>query len=901
MFRKYPYWGWLLVSLALWCFNALHFHTHRLEMLPERMAESVNIDLHQKQSDFNKLFGDTALVSRIVSGTFSEKESDKLNTSQFFVYVYCNDTLKYWNTNKVIGIYYDSLQGRHFLVHNEKGVFVEQCQKLQCIQGNCKLVVLYPVFITYPLENDYLKSHFVASDFIPTATKMLADSAQPWSYPVSLLGGKNIFYLHFNQADLQKWVPDPLFLVMLVVNVLTSVFWIQLIILYYTRNKSSKIGLLLTCSVILVIKVLLYWFRLPFNLGVLVFFSPKLFSFSWLVPSLGDLFIDILLLLWVIVFVTRNTPYKTYFSKLFTPWKRWAFTTLLLVFLVAYSFLFANITMGLVLGQGISFDVSHFYAINIYTILGLLAIGALTGVTCMVIYLCNVQFSSLLPNKKLKYLLLAITGCVLLLCFGPGLAGVTDVFSWLLVGWLVLFVVLLDIRNFTLVSDLFEPHMIFWAVFICGFCTGVITYFNQLKEKQERKLFVEQRLSPHRDTLMENVFDKTAVLIMKDKVLKGFFHSPSVYGRKSINQRFESQYLTGAMNQFQSRVYIFDEKGEALYNKDTTDFSFLQEQQIESATTNSEYLFYKESILDRRYYMSFIPVFEDSSSQLLGYIIIDLDLKKRVTETVYPELLQPIANKANAADNEYAYAVYINDKLITQTNDYPFTVTLTNDSLKEQQYAFYENNGITELYYKIADKRTVVVVHYHSELIEAITLFSYLFGIQVVLAIIVLLYRLFISYFTGLLFKMRFLNLRRRVHFSMLAVILVSFIIIGSVTILFFTREYKGANSNKLQSAMQVVKQSVQDYLKRENAFAADYVFDSISRSTRFKYFISGIANNQKIDINIYDDRGNLFSASQDDIYEKGLISRKIRPDAYYRLNNEGKSLVIQDEKVIQD
>ena len=99
---------------------------------------------------------------------------------------------------------------------------------------------------------------------------------------------------------------------------------------------------------------------------------------------------------------------------------------------------------------------------------------------------------------------------------------------------------------------------------------------------------------------------------------------------------------------------------------------------------------------------------------------------------------------------------------------------------------------------------------------------------------------------------------------------------------------------------MQVVKQSVQEYLKKENAFDADFVFDSISRSNRFKYFISGIAANQKIDINIFDDQGNLFSTSQDEIFEKGLISRKIRPDAYYRLNNEGKSLVIRDENVAQ-
>ena len=549
---------------------------------------------------------------------------------------------------------------------------------------------------------------------------------------------------------------------------------------------------------------------------------------------------------------------------------------------------------GLVLNSAISFDVSHFYSISLYTFLGLLAIGALAGIGCMVIYLFNVQFSVLVPARVAKYFLLGASGLLVLALT----SNMQDVFSCSVMGWLILFIILIDIRNFTIVSDLFEPHMIFWAVFICCFSTIAIHYFNQEKERQDRQTFVEQRLSPHRDTVMENAFDKTATLIMKDRAVKSFLEYPTPAGRKALNQHFETQYFTGPANRYQVLTYFFSKDEDPLYNKDTTDFESLVDEKNESAVTNSEYLFYKESILDRHFYLSYIPIYADSSVNLLGYVIIDLDVKKRVTETVYPELLQPIGNKASASDNEYAYAIYVNDKLITQTNDFPFSTTLYDDTLKDQQFGYYKHDGITALHYKISDKRTVVVVHYHSELIEAITLFSYLFGIQVVLAILILLYRVFLSYFTGKLFNLRFLNLRRRIHFSMLLVIFISFVIIGGVTILFFTVEYQSSNSAKLQSAMQVAKQSVQDYLKHENAFEADYVFDSISRSTRFKYFITDIANNQKIDINIFDDRGTLFSTSQDDIYEKGLISRKMRPDAFYCLNNEGKSLVIQDERV---
>jgi signal transduction histidine kinase len=283
---------------------------------------------------------------------------------------------------------------------------------------------------------------------------------------------------------------------------------------------------------------------------------------------------------------------------------------------------------------------------------------------------------------------------------------------------------------------------------------------------------------------------------------------------------------------------------------------------------------------------------------VIGYVIIDLDLKKQTNETVNSELVQPVFDKERTS--EYAHAVYINDKLITQTNDYPFTDYLKDDTLHEQHYSFYNNKNVSELYYKIADNRTIVVVHYHSEILELITLFSYLFGIQVLLAVVILLYQLYLSYFTGTVSSAKFirLTLRKRVHFSMLAVILISFIIIGSVTILFFTIQYKTSNKNKLQSVMQVAKQSVQDYLNKYHAYDSDHIFDSVSRSGSFKFFITELANGQKTDINIYDDNGILFNTSEDDIYNKGLLSNRIRPDAFFQLNNLGKSIAIQDETV---
>ncbi len=898
MFKRYPYWGWLGLSLALWCINIVHFHAHRQEMLPVEMANIVNKDLNQREEVFDQFFEEKDLLRRMFTDSLTEKEEQRVNALPFYIYGYDHDTLQFWNNNSVIGVNTDSISPGISIRKNQKGVFIRRVVNLSSKDGQKRLIVLYPLLISYPLENDYLHARFMASEHIPVKTRIVAaPTGGHDEYRLAMKGNTTVGYLDFNQNDIQKWSPDTLLIIMLLMAALTTIAWLQHMAIHLTRGKPRVFAFLIIAALIATTRAGLYVYGLPFHLDTLTLFSPRLYASSIYLSSLGDLFINILLALWLITFIARHTHYKRYLKRIKNESAKKVVAVALMFALIIYVVFFLGIIRSLILDSSISFDVTHFYAINIYTVFGLLAIISITAISCMIVYMINVQLTILVPGRWMRYLLILACSLLLLLITSQ----LQNSYYWYLSICLIVFMFLLDIPSFPLVSKLFEPHMIIWALIICSFCTGIIRYFNELKEQTARTTYVEQHLSPENDNFIESTFDSTAKKIERDAQLKSFFYKPGATARKAINQHFDNQYLTGGgVNKYQVKVYLFDAEFKGLYNKDTTSYSTLVNEKTESAGTESAYLFYKESILDRHYYLSYIQVYNDTINNVIGYVIIDLDLKKSTTETVYPELLQPMPNKAATGDNEYASAVYINGKLVTQTNDYAFPVNLKYDTLKEQQYYFATNEGISTLYYKISDKRTAVVVHNHSELIEAVTLFSYLFGIQIVIALIIFFYQLYLSNFSGQLFRGRFINLtlRRRVHFAMLVVVLFSFLIIGFVTIKFFSSEYRSSNSNKLQSAMQVAKQSVQDYLAKENAFNTDHLFDTVSKSAAFKYFLTNLANNQKIDINIFDDRGNLYATSQEEIYDKGLISRKMRPDAFYELDNVGRSRVTQNEKV---
>ncbi len=343
----------------------------------------------------------------------------------------------------------------------------------------------------------------------------------------------------------------------------------------------------------------------------------------------------------------------------------------------------------------------------------------------------------------------------------------------------------------------------------------VLQYFNEKKEQEARLAFTRQQFSSNRDYVLEYNFDKTGANLGKDKSLKTFFAKPTAKRRKALDQRIYSLYLrNAALNKYKATLYLFDARKKALYNPDTTSYSTLVTDRNESEVTKSSLLYYKDGLHDRHYYLAYLSVYEDSGGRSPGYLIIDLDLKKQSTETVSLELLQPTTNKTNNSSPEYSYAIYVNGRLGTQTSGYPYTTYLKNDA-QPQDYKFYENDGASELHYKISDNRIAVVVYEHGYAIEMMTLFSYLFVIQVLLAAIILAYQLYLSLFlpivpTGKIVKF---TLRRRVHFSMLAVVFISFVIIGCVTIYFFTNQYRTSNADKLQSKMQVAKQSIQGLL----------------------------------------------------------------------------------------
>ncbi len=882
--------------MLLWVIVAYQYYQSARLYSHENMAQTIEEDYQNKEKEFAKFVSDEELVKNIFEEQKDQKSVERMTKLPFYVFAYKNGTITFWNNNKVLadcGLPTPAKDGS--LYYNDRGVFIRRCVRPTFLEEDELLVILYPIVKHYPFENNYLKPRFDAAEYIPLNTRVISRKVDG-SLAIQNLSGKELFYINFYTDTVPAPTPSNTLIGFIIAAVIASILWLQLIIISLTRRKNYWVGLWLTIGIVLAIRVSNYVFGLPFNIESLELFNPQLYASSSFLKSLGDLLLNALCFLWIVIFMVRHIPTHLISTLSDNKLYKAVLGVLVTAVLLVYCFVFINIISTLVIDSRISFDVSHFYTISVYTIVGLFTIGIITSASILLVYFFNCQLTHLIDYKWAKYLLVAVIGIIFILVSDKNVTGTT---SYMLLAWLLLFIILLDVRKLTMVSDLFSPRMIFWAAFICAFCTAILQYFNYLKERDTRLHFAEQVVQ-QRDDLTEYTFSNIAENIQKDPVVISFLKRPRSKTRWALNERFEALYLGGQLNKYNANVLLFDTLGRSLYNDDTLSYRTLTYQTNNSLPTLYPSLYYKEYAQDGHYYLGKIPVdmaINDSTRQKLGYVFIDLAVKESTGETIYPELLQPGNVKNDGNQEGYSYGVYINGKLITQTNDHNFPPYLRDTITTNYKYTEWRSSS--ELRYRADDTKTVIVIRYHRMWLESITLFSYLFGMLMAIAILMAVYKGYFTYFLGVR-QRKFMNLtlRRRIHLSMLGIVFISFIIIGLITITFFTYQYKQSNNRKQEVVLQLVEKATMEYLRGKEALDSTATFDKIVANQDFKYFITNLANTQNIDVNLYYASGVLGVTSQSNIYDKALFARIMHPMAYHNLYQDARQFLVEDERI---
>ena len=868
---------------------------------PMTIQKAIQKNINKKEEKIADFYKDTGLINSIAAQKYTEEQLNLQVDKDYYIFFYrvsaFNDPVPFfWNTqvvepnlsivNSKDGISFEKLLNGWYVVNkksfqNNEGLLF-------------KIVCLIPVKWNYYIENQYLHNSFIAVNNIENVYDI---SVSPTPLVIKNQGGYPLFYL--KQINASREVHDNIVAIILrILGTVLLLFFIHKLAKYTVKEKGFKQGLFILLSSLFLIRFISYYLPVPFSFQHLELFSPSVYGTNFILKSLGDLLINSILFIWIVLFTRYHFKYDFSKIKFRTEYHKYAAIVFISFLMICITLICGYIIRSLVADSQISFDVINFFTLNIYSVIGFVVLSCVATGYFFLIQILMLPLNVFIGNKKyLMYFFIAITGLVLL-TLRPHSVNIS--FNLCLLIWLLLFLFLLNFKYLLLHAyNLVSSKFIFWLFFFSVSITTVIVLQNRTKELEARKHFAEN---------LANKADPSGPVIMNiiltdfrnDYLSEIFYRFKNPQQNKFLKDSLVNENFSGYLNKYDTRIYTFNAAEDPLYNEDSTDFNSLNAiVQTQGKSTGVEDLYYYDISYDRFNYISKKEII-DSTGKKLGYFFLVSKPKKYKSDALYPELFSKGNNNSIESSPVYAFAIYNHNQLSTSYNDYPFSTNIDNGSFSYNEFRTVHKNGYEELWYKANADKVIVIARQDRFFIESITLFAYLFCSFLLITV-------FFNALSQLLTERKSkkdfksfwqFTIRNQVHGTIILISIFSFLVIGITTILFFISRYHSNNREKLSRTIHVMENELRGAIDTLSVtqFRKNNL-DNISYN-KLEEVINKVSNIHAADINLYNLNGDLKVSSLPLPYDKGIVSEKMDPVAYYHLSKLNDVQFFQEQNI---
>ncbi len=866
---------------------------------PQAIQKSIQTKIIKEQNRAANFLNDTATINKVLANRYDEDFLTSIINKPFYVFAYKKDSTgtfreTFWNTQ-------DASPDSHLIASTKpqdfsrlsNGWFLSVRKTYTATNGmEYQLICLVPVRWDYYIQNQYLKNDF-------TALKNIADaysiSTVVTPLPVKDAQGKTLFYLE-KTGNLPVHNINYIALSLGVVALLLILFFIHLLANHISENFGFYKGLAVLVGALVFIRFITYELD-PYHFRQLMLFSPSVYKQNFLMGSLGDLLINSVLFVWIILFIRFHLRNSFYPNNQWSKVRRYIIAFGIAALMAGLTFLSGNIILSLVADQQISFDVINFFSLNVYSVIGFIVLTCVATGYFFLIQLLMQMLRSMMPKMKLlRYLFIATAGLGILSIT----SNIHTTFRILLLVWLLLLVILLEFKILLLHAyRLVSSRFIFWAFFFSVSITAVIVVQNRSKELDARKKFAEN---------LSNKADPSGPVIMsiiltdfRNEYLSRIFHRfKDPLQSLLLKDSLVNESFSGYLNKYNTDIFTFDSSGIPLFNLRPATFNELNTIiQTQGKETGVPGLYYYDVSYSNFNYISKKTI-RDSAGGTQGYLFIVSKPKKFKSETLYPELFSRGNKNALESSSEYAFAIYNNGKLITSYNDYPFSTHINEQAFTHNGFKTISHGEYEELWYRAQPNKIIVITRQDRFFLETVTLFAYLFCSFLVITLFFNLIGHLISDKKARADYIPFwrLTIRNQVHGTIILISLLSFVVIGISTILFFINRYHNNNREFLSRTIHVMENELHNTMDSTNIHSlSESDLDNIP-DQKLSTIINNVSNIHATDINLYDLKGNLKVSSLPLPYEKGILSEKMDPAAWYHLSVLKEAQFFQEQNI---
>ncbi|NQU84837.1 MAG: sensor histidine kinase, partial [Mariniphaga sp.] len=267
-------------------------------------------------------------------------------------------------------------------------------------------------------------------------------------------------------------------------------------------------------------------------------------------------------------------------------------------------------------------------------------------------------------------------------------------------------------------------------------------------------------------------------------------------------------------------------------------------------------------------------------------VFIELNSKIVSKGIGYPELLMDKSMKRPENYKLFHYAKYNNGQLGDQHGDFLYNKYITEDSLLEEEFVYKKWDRHEHIIYHTGNENYVVVSRGIYGVIEYLISFPYIFVFYFLLTILFL--------FSGSQYirqKSVAFDFKFKVQASIISIVLLSLLIVAIGTIFYNIDTYKDKHKEDLNEKMKSIAEEIEMRKERIEDLTDDnlnWLFQELAK----------LSNVFRTDVNVYGTTGELIATSRPEIYDKGLVSTKMNPEAYYELFHINRLSHFQPEDI---
>lgn len=887
---------WLItISFILHYWSQYHSST-------QKFADRIGRALQVKEKDFLTLTANTPLIGSLVNGEYSDAVQKEIAEKPYHIFLYRYDIngnlqLQFWNTQTIQPDWQMLYADENRLLMKYMNGDYEQIRRTVISRGTkIVAIALLPIKKEYFVENDYLRNDFVDAPGTNNQKKYII-SIDKGDEPVKSYLGNTLFYIS-RQTGVIEQDESSLSLFLRLAGLFLLMAWVYGLTISVEEQYGKISAFSLLVFFLLLVRALFYYRVFPFNFRQYELFDTAIYSSGIFFFSLGDFIVNVLCLIWLIVYANRLLVQENgnnYFAR---PSSRYiALLPTALLFCVV-TLLCAYLITTLVSDSKISYDVTNFFSLNIYSFVGFLVMGMISLVFFYTTRLLFYWFDNVIKSSKIFfYVAVAICGLAYL-SFRTN-AGDARLELFILC-WLIIFLI---INNyFKTVSVLHVKGLsgsLFWVFIFSATLSGIVLLENNRVSLQQKKLLAENlaaQSDPENETLLNIAFSNFSTSFFQDNFDR--FRNDSV--AQLIKDSLIKDIFKGYLNKYDTRIYVYDVSGKPLKGIEEVSLDTLNTIITNQARrTKIAGLYYYESSFDQYSYLSKKDL-RDTAGGLMGYVFIQSKPKRYKTDALYPELFKQRSQELQDKSSAYTYAVYDKMTMYDHNNDYPFPATLNKDDLPKTIFEVRDKGAFIELWHKANNNKVIIIAEPDTGLMNWVSLFAYLFcAFLITLFFTYLIFSLFRTKFRWGQFKSALqLNIRTQIQGTIILASIVSFVVIGVVTINFFTTRYDRNTRERLSRTISIMRDEVQNEVLKHKPFDdVLHIYDEgVNQELQRK--VEDMSEIHHADINLYDPEGNLKVSSQPFVYTRGILSEKMNPFAFYHLKMQREVQFIQKEQV---